>query len=74
MNKKGFTLIEFLIYISIVGFVIGALTLAGINVMHGRAEVRSMEEVEENGRFALQKITYLIRNANSIKSIIFCPK
>ena len=69
MNKKGFTLIEFLIYISIVGFLVGALSLSGINIMYGRAEIRASEEVEENGRFSLQKITTYIRNADNIKSI-----
>lgn len=63
MNKKGFTLIEFLIYGAIVSFFIASLTMISVEVLQGRIQVTAMESVGSNSRFVIQKITYDIRNA-----------
>jgi hypothetical protein len=66
--KKGFTLIEFLIYSGIVVFVILALTLTGMNILHARIKVVALEEVNKNASFSLEKIAYLIRNSEGVNS------
>jgi hypothetical protein len=65
-NFTGFTLIEFLIYMGIVVFVMATLTLSGINIIAGRSSVIMMGEINKNVNFSLGRITYLIRNAESI--------
>lgn len=65
MNKKGFTLIEFLIYSAIVVFVVGALTMMGINIMYGRVYTSAMREVNRNARFSMERVTALVREADS---------
>jgi type II secretory pathway pseudopilin PulG len=69
-KEKGFTLIEFLIYSGIVVFVIGALTLAGTNVLQARVRVIAMEEINRNASLSLEKIAYLIRNSEGVNSAI----
>ncbi len=65
MNKDGFTLIEFLIYSTIVVFVIGSLTMMGVNVMYGRVHTAAMRDVNKNARFSMSRMTSLIREAES---------
>ncbi len=69
-SAVGFTLIEFLIYSGIVVFVVLALTLAGTNVLHGRARVITMEDINRNASLSLEKITYLVRNSEGVNSAI----
>ena len=65
-REVGFTLIEFLLYSVIVAFVVGSLVLSGINILQGRAQVGALEEVNHNGKLAMEKITASIREAESI--------
>ena len=64
-KNSGFTLIEFLIYSVIVSFIIGALTLAAINIMGSRTKVSVTEEVSHNGKMVLGIISLHVRNADS---------
>jgi len=66
--NRGFTLIEFIVYIGIVGVVLlvaGAITL---NIFYGKAKLTAVEEVSQNARFAVEKIAYTIRNAQAVDS------
>lgn len=69
MNKKGFTLIEFLIYGAIVSFFITSVTMISVEILQGRIQVTAMESVGSNSRFLLQKMTYDIRNATSAEIV-----
>lgn len=65
---QGFTLVEFLIYITIVSFAVGLLTLTAVNILEARAKVAAMEEINRNARFLMEKITYAIRHAEAVIS------
>lgn len=65
-NCCGFTLVEFLIYSAILAFVVGGLVLTGINVLQGRARVKTVEEVNHNGKMAMEKIASHVRKAEDI--------
>ncbi len=65
-RSEGFTMIEFLIYIVIVTFMLGALVLSGVNIMGTRARVTIAEEVNHNGKMALNMIANNVRRAESI--------
>ncbi len=68
MNKKGFTLIEFLIYGTIVTFVMGVLVMMGVNILYGRVTVNSMKEVNKNAVYSFERIASAIREANDVVS------
>ncbi len=63
--QGGFTLIEFLIYSIIVAMFIGILTFMSIEIMTGNAYLDTVNEVNNNTRFSMHKITYHIREADT---------
>lgn len=66
--SKGFTLIEFILYIGIVGVVLLVAGAIGLNVLFGKAKLMAIEEVSQNARFTIEKIADRVRNANAINS------
>jgi len=64
--QEGFTLIEFLVYSVLVTILVGSLVLIGVNILQGRARMVGMEEVNHNGKMAIERIAYHIRKAESI--------
>lgn len=66
--NRGFTLIEFLIYIAIVGTVLLATGAIGFNVLFGKAKLMAIEEVSQNARFTMERIAMSVRNAETIQS------
>ncbi|PIP23885.1 MAG: hypothetical protein COX90_03160 [Candidatus Nealsonbacteria bacterium CG_4_10_14_0_2_um_filter_38_17] len=68
MVKRGFTLIEFLIYSAILGMVLVLAVGFLWNMVFGSIKEASYEEVQENSRFALMKITQEIKRAKAISN------
>lgn len=66
--KKGFTLIELLIYIAILGLVLASMIGFFWNNILGNIKEKSYQEVQQNGRFALTKITQETKKAIGINS------
>lgn len=64
--QKGFTIIEFLIYIAILTIAIGAIGLVMSNIFRGGARTDVVQEVSHNGRFAMQRIGQAVREASGI--------
>lgn len=67
-SGAGFTLIEFIMYTTIVGVILLAVGAIGINIFFNKAKLTAVDEVSQNSRFVLEKITYAIRNAEIINS------
>lgn len=68
MRNSGLTLIEFTIYIAIIG-VISVLMIGFLwNIIFGNIKAVSYQEVQENARFALTKMTQEIKKAIEIYS------
>jgi len=65
---RGFTLIEFLLYITIVATVVLIAGGIGLNVLLGKAKLSALQEVSQNARFSIEKIAYEVRNAEAINS------
>lgn len=63
---RGFTLIEFLLYIGLVGIVLTVAGAIGLNILFGKAKLGAIEEVSQNARFAMEKISERTRNAEAI--------
>ncbi len=67
-GEGGFTLIEFLIYSIIVTFITGIIILTGVNIMGAMTRITLTEEVNHNGKMAMNKIMNYIRIAEEINS------
>lgn len=66
MKSKGFTLIELLIYLAIVSVVLTSLVMFSISIAAARSKTFVAQEVQSNGRYALNLISQKIRTAGSI--------
>jgi prepilin-type N-terminal cleavage/methylation domain-containing protein len=64
--KRAFTLIELLIYIAILSLVLVSITGFFLNIISGDIKESSYQEVQQNGRFAMAKITQEIKKAIGI--------
>ncbi len=64
----GFTMVELIIYLSIIGiFLVSAISLS-LQVLSGNEKERSFLEVNQNARFALDKIVQEIRIAGDLNA------
>lgn len=64
--KKGFTILELLLYVGILSVVIFSIAFFIQMMMSARLKSQTIAEVEQQGQQVMQKITQLIRNANAI--------
>jgi prepilin-type N-terminal cleavage/methylation domain-containing protein len=69
LYKRGFTLIETILYIAIVSIVMTALIPFAWNVIGGATKSATQQEVFSNARFIGERIKYEIRNATGINSV-----
>ena len=68
MHNRSFTLIELLIYIAIISLVLVSVTGFFWNIVSGNIKENSYQEVQQNGRFVITKITQEIKKAIGINS------
>lgn len=66
--EQGFTLLELLLYTSLMGIIILAVSLVFQITLASRVKNQTIAEVEQQGVQAVQQISQTIRNANSITS------
>lgn len=59
---KGFTLIELIIYIAIVAVMLVLASGFAWNIIHGDVKAMVHREVQQNARFAMEKMTRAIRD------------
>lgn len=65
-NNQGFTLIETIIYIAIIGIVISGFVSYSLSLSGVRNKNHSMVAVQANGRVALEVMTQKIREAQAV--------
>lgn len=68
-RARGFTLIELVVYISIVSGVLLIAVVLSIDLLRGRAKSTALEVVNQNGRLVLERITTVVRNANLVNAV-----
>lgn len=66
--KKGFTLMELLLYISISGIIFLGVSVLLFLVLQSRIKNQTVAEVEQQGVQVMQLITQTVRNAENINS------
>ncbi len=67
--QKGSSLIELILYISLVSIFISGAVLFAWDIMYGRQKVYAQQVVEQNGRSVLAQISQEIRTAQDISSV-----
>lgn len=68
-KKKGFTIIELVIYTAIVTVVLLVISSFIIDIMSSKSKAMAIQEVNQNGRFIINKISIEARKAKSIVSL-----
>jgi len=66
MKEKGFTLVEILVYVAILGVVVASFVSFSISISSSRGKVYVQQEVQANARVALNLITQKILSSNGI--------
>ncbi len=66
MNKKGFTLIELIIYIAVFVIVITLITGFVFNLIRVQARIKANKEVTENNQRAIETISRHLKHAQGI--------
>ena len=64
--KKGFTLLELLMFVSLVGLILIGITQVLGATLAGSGKSQSMQQVKQNGQFAMSTMTRLLRQANEV--------
>jgi len=67
-KQTGYTLIELLLYVAMLGVLLGAVTVFFGMTTDARLKNQSINEVNDQGTFALDYIAQTVRNATSISS------
>lgn len=69
MKKNGFTLIELILYVSIITIVMSGLIPFAWNVIEGSVKSSIEQDVSSQARYVSERIKYEIRNAADINSV-----
>lgn len=65
---RGFTLIEFIIYLALVAAIVGVAAAFSWQVIEVNAKAQAQREVQQNGRFVMEKVSRIIESASGINS------
>ncbi|MBI4138534.1 hypothetical protein HY479_00080 [Candidatus Uhrbacteria bacterium] len=65
-SKPGYTLLEFLLYIGIVSGVLLVASNVLFTLLQGKAKLQAVEEVSQNVRVGMDRMSGAVRNAASV--------
>ena len=66
--RKGLTLIELIVYITIFAVAFGAIVLFALNILEDATKSRSRQEVQQNARFVMRRIKQTVRAADDLNA------
>lgn len=66
--KKGFTLVELLLYMSLLGILLVIMTDVLVSVLNVQNESKASSSVEQDGRYILARLAYDVPQATAIVS------
>ncbi|MFA6446453.1 MAG: prepilin-type N-terminal cleavage/methylation domain-containing protein [Candidatus Paceibacterota bacterium] len=69
-NLKGFTLMEIIIYIAILGIVMYFVGGFALNAISNRDKIQNSQDINDNGRFMMTTISDQIQSADSINGAV----
>ena len=67
-NKAGYTIVELIIYIALIGTLVSGIVLYSLSVTSARNKNYVAQEVQANGRFVLDVIGQRIRAATGVNA------
>lgn len=67
-KKKGFTLMELLLYVGIASIMLFIISLLLSTLLQSRIKNQSIIEVEQQGQFVIQQITQALRNGKEVSN------
>lgn len=67
-QKRGYVLLEFLLYVAIVGAVLTVAVGVGLDLLRSRMKASSLEFVNQNARLSLERMTSAIRAADGVNT------
>lgn len=65
-RQTGFTIIELIIYIGVIGLVLTAVTVFGVDLIKSKNKTELLRETQENARYIMSRLSYDIRWSNRI--------
>lgn len=68
-NKKGFTLIEAILYLAIAGTVLYFVSVFSFNAIFGRAKIETVHDVNQNTRSVLNEMSNAVGDALEINGM-----
>lgn len=71
-TKSGFTLLEILVVLSIMGVILAIGVGVLSTVLKGEAKTSTVAEIKQNGNLVMDVMSYFIRNATEINSSPLC--
>ncbi|MBI4091266.1 prepilin-type N-terminal cleavage/methylation domain-containing protein [candidate division WWE3 bacterium] len=72
-KQLGFTLVELLVVVSVVLISVGVAGDLIISIIRSYNKTRVLNEIEQNGNYALAKVVFDLRNAKAITGLGDCP-
>lgn len=66
MKKRGFTIVELLIYIGLLSILLVVLTEIFLSILDLQSEGRAVSSVAQDGRFLIARLNYDLRRSSSI--------
>ncbi len=64
--RQGFTLLELLMFVSLVGLILVGITQVLGSTLAGSGKSQGMQQVKQNGQLAMSTISRLLRQANNV--------
>ncbi len=68
MKKKGFTIVELLIYMGLLSILIAVVTEIFLSILDLQSQSTAVSSVAQDGKYVLSKLSYDIRNATTIST------
>jgi len=68
--KRGFTLLETILYLAIAGTVLYFISGFAFDVIFGRAKIESIQEINENSRSVLNNISTAVGNSLELNGVV----
>ena len=65
-NRKGFTLIELVVYLALVSGILVTATSFAWNIINSRTKAFAVQEVAQNGRFISERLVQVVHQAMEI--------
>ncbi len=65
-NQKGFTIVETIIYVAIIGVFMSTVILFGISAVQTAEKAVVAQEVQQNARFAMERVVREVRGAEAL--------